>query len=89
MDKDKLNDFYHAYVENFGEDAAGLVNLEHAMITGDYSKVNSMMVSAYGMWRDAEWYNVKRACSLYGRTADEQIKIGEIIDDFKAMSKAV
>ena len=85
MDKDKLNDFYHAYVENFGEDAAGLINLENAMISGDYSKVNSMMVSAYGMWKDAEWYNTKRACTNLVKSDEDKKRVGKIIDDFQAM----
>ena len=84
MDKDKLNDFYHAYVENFGEDAAGLINLEIAMITGDYSKVNSMMVSAYGMWIDAEWYNTKRACAGLFKSDEDKKRAGELIDECKA-----
>ena len=84
MDKDKLNDFYHAYVENFGEDATGLINLENAMISGDYSKVNSMMVSAYGMWIDAEWYNVKRACALNFKSDEDKKRVGQIIDECKA-----
>ena len=53
MNKDKLNDFYNLYVQHFGEDAAGLINLENALITGDYSKVNFMMVSAFELWKDA------------------------------------
>ena len=53
MNKDKLNTFYDLYVQHFGEDAIGLIDLENAIDTGDYSKVNSMMVSAFELWQDA------------------------------------